>query len=208
MNGKNWILFIQNRLIYVRWTACFLWLSWWIWLLLASTGIIHEKNRLFTDHMAFYAAGRMILDGEGEHLYDYDWTFHYQPKLIGIEDEEQLTAFRNPPFYALLYVPTSGLPYRVSFWIWSLIAIGLFWFSLSWLGVKNRLSTLLWCTSFYPLFTVISFGQNSLLSFACFSLGYRFLQRDQKLLAGLVLGLLAFKPTLLIGVVLAILSTA
>ena len=53
----------------------------------------------------------------------------YQPTLVD-QGGSYLDAYRNPPFYALIYVPTSRLPYLVSFWIWTAISLALLWFGL------------------------------------------------------------------------------
>ena len=53
--------------------------------------------------------------------------------------------------------------------------------------------------SFYPVFAVFSFGQNSLLSFGFFCLSFHLLERRQPFPAGLAAGLLLYKPQLLLG---------
>jgi hypothetical protein len=55
--------------------------------------------------------------------------------------------------------------------------------------------------TFLPVFTVLSYGQNSLLSFAALCGTYRLLAGRRPFAAGLVASLLLFKPTLLIGLV-------
>jgi len=52
---------------------------------------------------------------------------------------------------------------------------------------------------FYPVFAVISFGQNSLLSFGFFCLTFRLMECRRLLLAGLAAGILLYKPQLLSG---------
>ena len=58
---------------------------------------------------------------------------------------------------------------------------------------------LLWALLFYPVFATISFGQNTLISLAIFAGVYRLLSSERYLAAGLVAGLLWFKPQLLLG---------
>jgi hypothetical protein len=110
-----------------------------------------------------------------------------------------LDAYRNPPFYALLYCPTARLPYLASFWIWTLIAVSLLWFGIGWLKTEKQLTAFILSMSFYPVFAVISFGQNSLLSFAAFCLTFHLMERNRLFLAGMAAGLLLFKPQLLLG---------
>jgi hypothetical protein len=53
---------------------------------------------------------------------------------------------------------------------------------------------------FYPVFAAVSFGQNSLFSLALLALTFALLRRDRPFAAGLVAGLLLYKPQLLLGV--------
>jgi hypothetical protein len=53
---------------------------------------------------------------------------------------------------------------------------------------------------FYPVFTAVSFGQNSLLSLGILAVTLYLLRRQQILAAGLAAGLLLYKPQLLVGV--------
>ena len=48
----------------------------------------------------------------------------YQKSIIGW-DWGGFEAYRNPPFYALLYLPTTGLSYYTSFLIWTAISFAL-----------------------------------------------------------------------------------
>jgi hypothetical protein len=111
-----------------------------------------------------------------------------------------LEAFRNPPFYALLYLPTAGLSYPASAWIWtavSAVALGL---GVRWLG--GGWAATGWALTGVPVFAAFNYGQNSLLSFAILAASYRLLSRDHRFAAGLVAGLLWFKPPLLLGLVI------
>jgi hypothetical protein len=56
-----------------------------------------------------------------------------------------------------------------------------------------------WAFAFYPFFAAISFGQNTPLSLAVFAAVYRLSAGRRPVLAGLVAGLLWYKPQLLIG---------
>lgn len=197
------LAFVRERLIYVWIVSIGLWMSWWGWLLLTTMGVLADEDKVFTDHMAFYSGARLISEGRGEILYDYAQLGLEQRKFVGHDDGgHSLTAIRNPPFYFLLYLPTAGLPYLASFWIWSIISILMLYLGFRLLGVERPLLAMAWATSFYPVFSTISFGQNSLLSFAVMCGVYRCLKEDRKVSAGMLAGLLSFKPTVMLGLLI------
>ena len=200
MNFQQVLHFVRDRLVYVWIVSVCLWLTWWGWLLLTSLGYLHDDSKVFTDHMAFYSGARLIAEGRGEIMYDYDQLGIEQRKMVGFDDGGfTLTAIRNPPFYPLLYLPTAKLPYLISFWIWDIIALLLLYLGFRLLGVERPLIAMAWATSFYPVYTVITFGQNSMISFAILCGVYFSLRRDRKLIAGGLAGLLSFKPTVMLG---------
>jgi alpha-1,2-mannosyltransferase len=198
LTAEKFRVFIEERKIFVFVGAGCLWFTWIGWMLAVEFGIL-QKEPEFMDHMAFYSAARLMREGDGEKIYDYPFLQTYQMQLIG-RNEPLLSAYRNPPFYATLYFPTAKLDYATSFWIWNCISILLLIASAFWIDPFRWKSNFLWALSFYPVFATISFGQNSLLSLALFSAGYRLMQRQQPILAGVVIGFLAFKPQLLMMV--------
>jgi hypothetical protein len=152
------------------------------------------------DHLAFYSAARLIRDGESARLYNYNELAEvkYQQQLLGW-DADVFEAYRNPPFYALLYLPTASLPYTASFAIWSAIGLALLALSIYLLKPESPRRAFLWSLTFYPVFATVSFGQNTFISLAIFAGVYRLLCDDRRFAAGLVAGLLWFKPQLLLG---------
>jgi hypothetical protein len=109
------------------------------------------------------------------------------------------TAYRNPPFYALLYLPTTGCSFYTSYLIWTAIGVTLVALSIALLRPQRPFRVFLWAFAFYPVFATVSFGQNTFLSLAIFAGVYRLLETDRRFSAGLVAGLLWFKPQLLLG---------
>jgi alpha-1,2-mannosyltransferase len=201
MKFSRVLQFVRDRLIYVWIVSVCLWSTWWGWLILTTAGVIQDDDKVFSDHMAFYSAARLISEGRGTQMYDYDWLGYYQRELVGQDDGGfTLTAIRNPPYYFLLYLPTARLPYIASFWIWSIISLISMYWGFRALGVEKPWLAMAWATSFYPVYAAITFGQNSLLSFGIFCFVYWSLKHEKKFLAGFLAGLLSFKPTLLLGI--------
>lgn len=192
-----------------RWVRGRIWIAmvagcvpWLVWL----GGLVYNNGKDFkgkppgVDHLAFYCAARLIHDGESYKLYNYNELRDesYQQALLGW-NSDVFEAYRNPPFYALLYVPTVTLPYNVSFAIWSVIGLALLALAIYLLRPESPLRSFLWSLTFYPVFATVSFGQNTFISLAIFAGVYRLLCNDRRFAAGLVAGLLWFKPQLLLG---------
>lgn len=193
---------LQDRLWFAWPVGAVAWLGWFASLAYGSwtTGrpVDVEGTPVGVDHLAFYSAAHLIRDGQPALMYNYDFLGPYQGRLLGW-DWGMLEGYRNPPFYALLYWPTAGLPYVTSLAIWTVIGIGVLAAAVWWLDPDCPNRVVAWSLTFYPVFAAVSFGQNSLLSLGVFAGVYRLLEDRRLFLAGLVAGLLWFKPQLLIG---------
>ncbi len=196
MNRESVAGFLRERIPLMKMATVILWLTWIA--SIASSGFTKDikGDPIGTDHIAFYSAAKLIDEGRGNRIYDNAFMSEYQTTLCG---SPLLDAYRNPPFYALLYLPTSKLSYLASFWIWTAISVLFLWLGLGWLQAKNRFMAFVLSLSFYPVFAVFSFGQNSLISFGLFCLCFRFLERRELMHAGIVAGFLLYKPQLLLG---------
>jgi len=203
MTWEKFGTFLTPRL-WLGWAACAaLWICWFVSMGMGSW-LFDRFGQLYAmDHLAFYTAGRIVNEGRGGDLYDYGKTADYQGTLFPDADGnprwQGLEAFRNPPFYALPYTVTSRLSYAWSVAIWQVIALACLIVGVRLLQPERPWRATLWAFTFYPVFTVFSYGQNSLLSFLAFCGTYRLLRDDRPFLAGLVASFLWFKPTLLFG---------
>ena len=153
--------------------------------------------QIISDHIAFYAPARMILEGRGAEIYDFSALAEYQSDITG--PPGLLDAFRNPPFYAILYMPTAVRPYLLSFWIWSVFSFLAMAAGFYILAPKRFWIYFLWGMTFYPVGQLFAYGQNSLLSLFLFAVTYVLLERKHLILAGMAAGLLLYKPQLLLG---------
>jgi hypothetical protein len=177
-----------------------MWLIWAAGCVLGPGNLDLNGQVIGTDHTAFHTGAVLLADGRGEALFDYPELVEFRAKQEEITGKPGfLDSYRNPPFYALLYVPTARLGYLPAFGVWAVIGllclVGGLWL------VRGRLDgvSVGWALSFYPTFAAVSFGQNTLLSFGVFALVYRCLVTDRRFLAGVAGGLLLYKPQLLFG---------
>lgn len=182
--------------------AALVWAAWAGGLLLGD-GTFDVTGRLIhTDHLAFYTPARLIREGRAADVYDHATVAEYQAGLFPPGKWAGLEAFRNPPFYALLYLPTAGWSYPASAWFWTGVSAVALVLGVHWLGASRPWAAIGWAMCFVPVFAVFNYGQNSLLSFAVLAGTYRLLSRGHRFAAGLVAGLLWFKPPLLLGLVI------
>lgn len=174
---------------------------WVVWLGSLGYGGWHkdaEGTLVGADHLAFFTAAHFVRVGEQARMYDYANLRAVQAVLIGW-DWPSIEGFRNPPFYALLYLPTVGLGFYTSFLVWTAVGFGLLALSIALLKPERPARAAAWALAFYPVFATVSFGQNTLLSLAVFSAVYRLVDGGRPFAAGLVAGLLWYKPQLLLG---------
>lgn len=152
------------------------------------------------DHVAFYLPARLVRQGRDGEIYDYETIAAEQNALFPSGDfEGKLEAYRNPPFYVLLHLPTAALPYAASAWIWNGVNLLALVGGVLLLRPARPHRVVLWSLTFLPTFTVFSYGQTSLVSFFVFCAAYRLLEADREFLAGFVAAFLWFKPPLLLG---------
>lgn len=187
-----------RRLTYAWITAGILWGAWLLSLALGAGNVDLAGQPIGADYLQFYAAGRTVAHGESARLYDTAYQAELEQTIIG----PALTsyhAFITPPFLAWLFVPFAALPYRLSFAAWSVLGLGLLWGSLRLLDIASPRRAFLWSLTFFPVFAVISYGQNALLSLLLFSVAYRLWREERPFAAGLVCSLTLYKPQLCLG---------
>jgi hypothetical protein len=157
------------------------------------------------DFIEFYNAGR-ILNNYGSHrLYDFqlqdDLTHEFLPDFS--------IPFVTPPYVAILFSPLAHLPLWLAYLTWIMISIALYLGAITLilrLEPLPRGMTFLVCLGFPPFFMlVLAGGQISAIGCFIFALWLYLTKRQRKLIAGVVLGLLLYKPTLLIFLLPALL---
>jgi alpha-1,2-mannosyltransferase len=177
-----------------------MWVVWGVSCTLGTGSLDRNGQVIGTDHSAFHTAAVLIVEGHGGSLYDFPALEKFQTRQDEIIGKPGfLDPFRNPPFYALLYEPTAGLPYLASYTIWAIIGLAILAGGLRLIHGPGIGRTLAWALSFYPTFATVSFGQNTFLSFGAFALAYRAVVNERYFLAGIAAGILLYKPQLLFG---------
>ena len=80
----------------------------------------------FEDYVAFYAAGQLVLDGNGADIFDIEVLSATEREVMGREVGGTGTlAFFNPPFVALFFAPIAMLPIEVASFVLLAVNVGL-----------------------------------------------------------------------------------
>jgi hypothetical protein len=165
------------------------------------------------DFIAFQAAGRLLLSGHAAQLYDHAAVSAVQDDLLGGRIPNFYDAYRNPPFYALVYTPLALLDLLPAAAIWFVVGLLCLALALRLLlaetpALRPRWRGLLILVfAFAPVYFGLIDGENALVSLLLFALIYRsFVHHDDRQL-GIWAALGLFKPQLFFVFPLVFLAT-
>src|SRR5882762_2230396 len=92
-----------------------------------GNSVIDRRNAITADavghdFIAFYTAGHFLREGQAEQMYDLESVRRFQQELGEANHlelkKQSFGPFWNPPFYAWLFVPLAGFPFRTALVIW------------------------------------------------------------------------------------------
>jgi alpha-1,2-mannosyltransferase len=155
-----------------------------------------------TDYVSFYAAGRLA--DQGRPALAYDKAAHLAAEEAVTERGIGYQYFFNPPPFLLVMGPFAALPYLASFLLFQLLTLPL------WLAVGTRIAgggaVAMLCLMAVPsAWWVLGLGQNSFLSASLLGGGLLLLPH-RKVAAGVLFGLLCYKPHLGLLIPVALLA--
>ena len=182
--------------------------------LASGSGAETAGGRLGGDYPAFYAAGRLITSSDRRDMYDPARQAQMQQGLLPASNDgpsnggpsgssapgQGLLYFAYPPHTALLYAPLSHLPYRVSYAVHTLLMVAATVAALALvrpmvpLVDRHFAIVAIGTIAFYPMYRAITGGQNTALTLLLLAGSWRAVDADRDAVAGLLLGLLLFKP--------------
>jgi Glycosyltransferase family 87 len=158
-------------------------------LLVSAHGAIDAFGRpLGTDFSSFWSAGRMALEGRAPQAYDWAAHFEFQRRAHGVE---LYYPWSYPPVFLMVAMAVATLPYLPALFAWQaatlLAAMATLW------AILPRPSTLLLGLGFPAVLICLGHGQTGFLTGALLAGGLVCLPRHQ-VLAGVLFGLMAYKP--------------
>jgi alpha-1,2-mannosyltransferase len=163
-----------------------------IMLALWQHGVITgEVSRTSSDFVSFYAAGKLALAGTP--ALAYDQAAHFLAEQRFTVPGAPYQYFFYPPVFMLLTAPLALLPYFVAFYVFEFATLAAFLLTMRQILREPGWGWLGPVLAFPAIFWTFGLGQNAFLSAAL--AGWFFLLIDRRpALAGLVLGLLCYKP--------------
>jgi hypothetical protein len=165
------------------------------------------------DFIAFQAAGRLIASGQASQLYDHAAVSAVQDDLLGGRIPNFYDAYRNPPFYALVYAPLAPLDLLPAAAIWCVVGLLCLALALRLLLAETPLLRSRWrgllvlVFAFAPVYFGLIDGENALVSLLLFALIYRSFARGSDVGLGVWSALGLFKPQLFFVFPLIFLAT-
>jgi hypothetical protein len=198
IRGYSLILLVIGALAIVGWIAL-------------SDGLLDRNGKpIGTDFASFYAAGSLVLDGRTTDVYDMAVHYARQHEIFGAA--AQTYAWLYPPIFLLVAAPLALMPYPVALAVWQastllayLIVIGLIVRTER--GPRGRVGHIwiLAALAFPAVFVNLGHGQNGLLTAALFG-GALVALPTRPWLAGLLFGLMAYKPQFGLVIPIALLA--
>ena len=180
-------------------------LAFFIWIAAAVIGFAGPGDRGIAgplkgaDFVHFYTLGHLAKSQQVGTLYDMRALHDAQVALVP-ESTPDFYPTVYPPQAALLFKPFSGWAYRPALLIWNVLTIAMYALIVwsAWRRVSGTLSdrtlVLAAAAAFPPFWSLILYGQITILILAAFWLGWLALERGRPYIAGLAFGLLALKP--------------
>lgn len=169
--------------------------------LTGSDGLNRSGNILGLDFITFYAASELVLEGPAEAVYDFDTLHRTETAVFDIVVGD--LPWLYPPTFLLVVAPFAELPYTWSLALWLGLTLALL------LYVAYRIAPSVWAPALVLLFPAVGnslfSGQNASLSAALLGAGLICLER-RPWLAGVLFGLLSYKPQLGLLVPIALIA--
>jgi alpha-1,2-mannosyltransferase len=183
-----------------------------LFLVVTAHGAVDLQNRpLGTDFSNVYAAGTFVLDGDAAAAFDPVQQFARERAIFG--ETTQFYGWHYPPFFLFIAAAVAWMPYGLALAVWQTVTLGLYLLviraivssSFSATGSGEHYLWLLLALAFPAVLINVGHGQNGFLTAAL--LGGALVLLDRRpVLAGILLGLLVYKPQygLMLPIVLAV----
>ena len=184
------------------------------WLILALNLLLRQgwlgglHQIIGSDFITLYSAG-VAYRIDLAHLYDFARQFSIQQALINPTLLPGVNPYISPPYVAQIYSLFTYITLPVAFFLWTLLSLG-FAFGAIYLchsllpeSMKSRLTVwqlLIIAFSFFPFIEGLQAGQNHTLTLLLISAVLVFTLSEHWSLAGVMAGLMIYKPQLVIGI--------
>ncbi|HEX7761720.1 MAG TPA: glycosyltransferase family 87 protein [Caulobacteraceae bacterium] len=153
-------------------------------------GVDYAGRPLGADFSDVWTAGRLALRGAATSAYNPPVHFHEQ-QLAFHRADIPYYGWHYPPFFLLLASTLAVLPYVAALAVWQGATLPLYLLTMR--AIVPRKETLLTAAAFPAVFVNLTHGHNGFLTVALLATGL-ILLNSRPLLAGVLFGLVAYKP--------------
>ena len=160
-------------------------------LIVTANGIVARDGKpLGTDFSSFYAAGTLAHQGKAAAAYDWP-TQHAEEKRIFGDENTPFFGWHYPPFFLAVAALLATMPYLLALFVWQATTFALYLRLAA--AILPGAETVLLAAAAPAVFVNLGHGQNGFLTASLLAGALLVLDR-RPLLAGLLIGLLAYKP--------------
>jgi alpha-1,2-mannosyltransferase len=159
-------------------------------LLATSKGLNDYQGRpLGTDFSNVYAAGKYVL--EGKPAAPYDWPLQHKKEQEIFGEQTPFYGWHYPPIFLFLAAALALFPYLAALTVWQVSTLALYLLSIR--AILPRAAIWLPALAYPAVLINIAHGHNGFLTAALIG-GGLYLLRSKPVVAGILLGLLIYKP--------------
>ncbi len=156
------------------------------------------------DFLQFYTAGKIVLQGQAQHLYEQEYFVATQEQIIQSDRDWPRYYSLYPPMLSVIICPLATVPFSVAVVLWWGISLALFalaTYELTSHVIPSERPLVWWgMFSFQPVVTTFWDGQLSAIWLVTITYGFSAQYQRKSLKAGSILSLLALKPQLGVGI--------
>ena len=183
-----------------------------VYLIATSDGLIDYQGRpLGTDFSNVYTAGRMVLDGRAADAFDPRLEHAAEQAIFG--EKTPFYGWHYPPFFLALAAALALMPYQLALLVWQGVTLVLYLLAIRAIvasrGREESGEASLWlllALAYPAVFVNLGHGHNGFLTAAL--IGFALVILDTRpILAGILFGLLAYKPQFGVMIPLVLLAT-
>jgi len=207
LRSGEWLTRERIRMVAVA--VLFASIAGFLYLVVTATGGVDLQGRpLGTDFSNVYAAGTYVLDGNPVAPFDSLQQYARERAMFGAATP--FYGWHYPPYFLFVAAALAWMPYGLALFVWQAVTLGLYLLAIRAIlkaFAPERGVDPLWlllAVAFPAVLINVGHGHNGFLTAALLGGGLVVLDR-RPLLAGILLGLMAYKPQfgLMIPVALA-----
>ena len=171
--------------------------------IITSDGLIDRNGKpVGTDFSNVYAAGTLALHGHAADAYDPPLQHAAERAVFGAD--VPFFGWHYPPFFFAIAALVATVPYAFGLLLWMALSLPAYLATLR--AILPKPQTLLAAAAFPAVFVNVGHGQNGFFTAALLGGALQLLER-RPALAGVLIGLLAYKPQFGLLIPLALLAS-